>query len=96
MHFAGGVPRHAAEWASVPATTRTEVAQRLALAGALRSMDEIIRLVAQHGSAEDMRDVREGTSGGLHRGSLSQCVFACVLSDCIDANQVICHAEDSH
>ena len=56
--YRAAVPRVAADWAFVPATLRTEVAQRLALAGALRSMDEIIRFVAQHGSAGDMLGVR--------------------------------------
>ena len=55
-----GVPCVAADWALVPVTTRTEVAERLALAGAMRSLDEITRFMAQYGSADNMRDVREG------------------------------------
>ena len=67
MYWAAGV---AADWASVPVIMLTEVARRLALAGALRSMDVLIRFIAQRGSAQDMSNVREG------RGIDSQFVCA--------------------
>ena len=73
---AAGAPWGATDWASIPATTRTEVAQRLALAGALRSVDAIIRFVAQHGSAEDMREVREGRVAAGQRLPACLCVYA--------------------
>ena len=48
----------AAGWAKLPTATRAEVGARLASTGALRSLDAVLRLVAQHGTLAHVVTVR--------------------------------------
>ena len=70
-------PSISADWALIPTTIRTEVAKRLALAGALRSMDEIIRFIARHGTAQAVHNVRGSDDAAV---CAFVCTYACMLA----------------